>query len=202
MGHIPRGGRAHKHAEGAARLKRTGPRRGPVSFRYWRLKMARSRSKKIDTLRWIGFRSGAAGLSAGTVAANLLSASTFPDTIMRTRGNLIAYLDGAGAPGETIDVGVGFIIVPEGTSTTVLWSPISDPNAPWFWYERFVLGHEELVVDVVDIPGISSFRSVIDSKAMRRGPPDTEVQLVIEQGTIESAGSINLQVSGRILVGQ
>jgi len=123
------------------------------------------------------------------------------DTIMRTRGQLMASIDGASAPGKAVRVGIGFVIVPEGTGSTVLWAPLTDPNAPWFFYSTFVLGYEEMVTDVVDVPGLSSYRETIDSKAMRKGPPDTEVQVVFENATILSASSVNLFVQGRFLLG-
>ncbi len=164
--------------------------------------MARSRTKKIDTLRWVGFSASSLALSAGSTAVTLISASTFPDTIMRTRGNLSAYLDSTSAPGGLIQVGVGFIVVPEGTGTTVTWSPLLDPNAPWFYYTRFSLGYEEMVTDVIDIPGMTSYRETIDSKAMRRSAPDTEVQVVFEQGTLLNADGCNIVVEGRVLLGQ
>ncbi len=163
--------------------------------------MARSRSRKIDNLRWVGFDNGATALAAGSVGGTMLTSSALADTIMRTRGNLIAWLDGTESPGTAVDVAVGMALVPEGTAATVLWSPISDANAPWFWYTRFHLGYEEMVTDVIDVPGISSYREVIDSKAMRRVRGDVEVQVVVENVTLLAAGSINLRVGGRILLG-
>ena len=72
---------------------------------------------------------------------------------MRIRGNLLAYIDGASAPAKLVSIGVGLILAQSGQSGTVLSSPITDPDAPWIWYERFSLGYEEMVTDQVDIPG-------------------------------------------------
>jgi hypothetical protein len=58
-----------------------------------------------------------------------------------------------------------------------------------------------MVVDVVDVPQISGYREVIDSKAMRRVRPDTEIQVVYEQSTVLTASAVNIAVAGRILVG-
>jgi len=92
-------------------------------------------------------------------------------------------------------------LVPEGTGTTVTWSPITDSNAPWYFYTRFHLGYEEAVVDVVAYEGMGAYREVIDAKAMRRIRPDVEVQLVIEQATVGSAHAIQLGMAGRTLFG-
>jgi len=163
--------------------------------------MARDRTRKIDNVRWIGWGAGVAALSAGQDAQVVLTATAIPDIIMRTRGQLFAYIDAAQAPASLIEVAVGFILVPQGTTTAVLWSPITDPNAPWFWYTRFALGYEEYVIDVIDAPGASVYRETIDSKAMRKAPPDTEVQMVVEQATLNGAASVNLHTSGRFLIG-
>ncbi len=163
--------------------------------------MARSRSRKIDNLRWLGFNTTFAALSAGAVATTALAASQLPDTVMRTRGSIAAYLDSVSAPGGLVRVGVGLIVVPEGTGSTVLWSPLTDRNAPWFWYTVFTLGYEEMVADVIDVPGMTSYREAIDSKAMRRSPPDTEIQCVAENATILNADGVNVTVDGRILLG-
>ncbi len=162
----------------------------------------RSRGKKIDQLRWLGFAATAGALAAGSIGVLVLAADTFADTIMRTRGQLLAFVDGTPAPGAFVQVAVGAIIVPEGTGTTVLWSPIADENADWFWYTRFALGYEEPVVNVVDVPGAAGYRETIDSKAMRVSKPDTEVQIVFEQSTLASSMAINLSVLGRFLLGR
>ncbi len=163
---------------------------------------SRSRGGKvIDNVHWLPFIGVSLAQAAGSAAISLVSTALTPFTIMRTRGTLVASIDGAGAPGGLVQVGVGMIVVPEGTGGTVLQSPINDANADWFWYETFVLGYEEMVTDVVDVPGITSFRATIDSKAMRRMLSDTEIQLVIEQATLATSRSVNVAVAGRVLLG-
>ena len=161
----------------------------------------RGRGRSIDNLRWIGVNQGTTALAAGSVAFTALSASTMPDTVMRTRGQFSAWIDGPDAPGVSARFGAGLIIVPEGTGTTVLWAPLTDPNAPWFWYTSGLLAYEELVTDVIDSPLMTAYREIVDSKAMRRGPPDTEVQLVIENTTFGGALSFNAGFDGRLLIG-
>ena len=159
------------------------------------------RGRKIDNLRWIGFGESNVGFAAGTGADTLLAATAMPDTVMRTRGILTAFLGSGIAAGVGIRVGVGFIFVPEGTGSTVLWSPLSDPNAPWFYYTAFALDYLEPVVDVIAYTEMASYREVIDSKAMRKAPPDTEVQVVYENVTTIGATEVSVFVDGRILVG-
>jgi len=120
---------------------------------------------------------------------------------MRTRGNLVCWIDGLEAPAVSIIVSVGMHVVPEGTGTTVLTEPFADENADWFYYNEFVIGYEESVTDVIAVQGLPIFREVIDVKAMRIAVPDTEVQLVVTNTTLNGAASLNITLSGRFLLG-
>ncbi len=163
--------------------------------------MARRRSgKKIDFVHWTGFATSSLALAAGTAAATALPAQHEPETLLRIRGSQLTYVDGTQAPGGFVRVGVGMILVPEGTGTTVLWSPVTDADAPWIWVDHFSLGYEEYVNDTIDAVGAPVYRSVIDNKAMRI-IRNQEVQCVIEQVTVATAMAINNVVSGRILSG-
>jgi len=159
--------------------------------------MARGRGR-APNLHWTGFAQTVAAFAAGTSAFTISPASHGTETLIRTRGSLAAYLDATQTPGGLALISVGMVLVPEGTATTVLWSPFTDADAPWFWYDSFVLGYEEMVTDVVDCPGMTSYRSVIDSKAMRVSR-NQEVQLVVENSTQLTAVAVNLNASGRFL---
>jgi len=163
--------------------------------------MARRRSgKKIDFVHWTGISPGASSLSAGTAAQTALPATHEPETLLRIRGNYATWLDLAQNPGTIVEVSAGLIPVPEGTGTTVLWSPFSDADAPWVWYDTVVLGYEEMVLDVIDSPQMTSFRSVIDNKAMRI-LRNQELQFVVENTTIGTASAINATLGARVLSG-
>ena len=130
--------------------------------------MARRRSgKKIDFVHWTGFSGNVLALSAGTIAVNVFAAQHDPETLMRLRGELTAFIDGLETTGVAFQVSVGLILVPEGTGTTVLWSPFTDADAPWIWYDTMLLAYEEYVTDVLIAPGMPNVRRVIDNKAMR-----------------------------------
>ena len=163
--------------------------------------MAR-RGGKISETRWGGFAGNFLAFAAGTGAVQLAASSPISrETILRTRGSLVCSIDGAAAPGALVLVSVGFQLVPSGTGTTVLRDPSTDAAAPWFYYTEFHVGYEEMVTDVVDVPGISSYREVIDSKAMRILRPETEIQMVVSNNTVAAAKSINICVAGRFLFG-
>ncbi len=156
---------------------------------------------KIQQLRWSGAGQSFLAQSAGSTALAFVSAGTERATLMRLRGELFASMDGAQAPGVLVQVSVGVLVVQEGAATTVRANPVSDSDAPWYLFEQFVLGYEEMVTDVVDVPGITSFRKTIDIKAMRILRPDREMQLVVTNTTLGSAGNVNVHLNSRGLFG-
>ena len=165
--------------------------------------MAHSRGrheKKIDTVHWTygSFTSGS--FAAGTSAVNVNPAQHLPETLLRIRGEWTGFLDGAGAPTRHVAVGVGLIQVPEGTGSTVLWSPITDGDAPWIWVDYAILAQEEMVIDVIAVQELLGVRRVIDSKAMRK-MRNTELQCVFENATIDTASAVNIDGQVRVLAG-
>ncbi len=163
--------------------------------------MARRAQKKIDYTHWTLLQGSALAFGVGTVGISLLPAQHQPETLLRIRGILSAYVDGVQAPGVSSLLNVGIIPVPEGTGTTVLWSPFTDADAPWIWFGSYWLGYEEMVVDVVDVPAITGVRDVIDSKAMRI-LRNQELQIVFENTAIGGGGTaVNALVMARALSG-
>ena len=131
--------------------------------------MARQRQgKTIDTVHWTYGSFLFVGQGAGTAAVNVGPAQHFPETLLRIRGSWAAAIAGAAASGLGAAITVGMIFVPEGTGTTVLWSPITDGDAPWIWWDVLHLVYTEQVTDVAYSSQTSSGRRVIDSKAMRK----------------------------------
>ncbi len=157
-------------------------------------------AKKIDTVHWLGTIGNVAALGAGTVADSLLAAQHLPETLLRMRGEWYFSLDGAQTGGQGVNVTAGIIQVPEGTGSTVLWSPFTDSDAPWIWWDTCALFYEELVTDVIIAQAGPDMRRVIDSKAMRK-LRNTELQLVVENTTIANAASVRGSVSVRVLAG-
>ncbi len=157
--------------------------------------------KKIDSVHWISGQSSFAALGAGTVAATLANAQHLPETLMRIRGEWAAVPAAAGAPGRSALITCGIVLVPEGTGTTVLWSPFTDSDAPWIWWGTAYVAHEEVVVDVIACQEVLSFRREIDNKAMRR-VRNQEVQVVLENTTIATALAVDVRIHVRMLAGQ
>ncbi len=108
-----------------------------------------SHAKKIDNVHWIEGGWSVFTLAAGTVASTVFAAQHLPETLMRLRGRWSGLFDGVAAPARGVFLTVGMILVPEGTGTTVLWSPSTDSDAPWLWWDVLPLIYEENVADVV-----------------------------------------------------
>jgi len=157
------------------------------------------RSGRKPNLHWTRVSASQNALAAGSAGNNVSAAAHGTETMLRLRGQLLAYIDGAQAPGSSIIVSVGLILVPDGTGTTVLWDPFNDGDAPWWYFTEFTLGYEEMVTDVVDVPILTAYRETIDTKAMRIVRSDTELQMVTTNTTQLTAASLNLTFSGRIL---
>ncbi len=167
--------------------------------------MARRRfsgGKKIHAVRWGGAVSRFGAQAAGSAALTWITAGTLQSTLMRVRGNLAAWIDGTPVPGTEVGVTFGLIVMPEGQSTTVVSEPFVDDDAPWLYYTTFTLAYEEPVIDVVSQPWMTSFREVIDNKAMRILRPAREVQAVMTNTTQGTAGAVNLVFSARGLIGE
>ena len=161
--------------------------------------MARGRhAKKIDTVHWTtSSLVSSIGQAAGTVGVNLMAAQHLPETLLRLRGSWSANIDGVNIPEEGIEIVCGIILVPDGTGTTVLWSPLSDGDAPWIWWDVVYLVYEEAVVDTVASQNTFSAIREIDSKAMRH-IRNTELQFVIERVAMTGLITVPSHVTARV----
>ncbi len=157
--------------------------------------------KKLDHTSWEYSSGYVAAQAAGTMGFLFSSAGTQPSTLLRIRGEISGVLDTAPSVATAINVNYGIILVPEGSAATVQFSPVSDANAPWLLYGTAFLGYEEMVTDVIDAPGVTSFRHTIDNKAMRIIRPDVEMQMVVENTTVGTADAINFNYSLRWIQG-
>jgi len=167
--------------------------------------MARRRTgfqKKIETVHWTGAAGQFINQAAGAAAGILNAAQHLPETLLRIRGEYVASLDSGLGSSVGAQLSIGIIQVPEGTGSTVLWSPFTDADAPWIWWDSFSMMYFEFVTDAVASVNAANGRRVIDSKAMRK-LRNTEIQLVVENTTIPglTATSIHTNLNVRILSG-
>ncbi len=159
----------------------------------------RRSGKKIDFVHWTMGKASSNNMGAtATVAATLIAALHEPETLLRMRGFWTAHQRSGIAAGVAGFVAAGIILVPEGTGSTVLWSPLTDHDAPWIWYDMTVIAYEEPVTDVIGLGGF--YRSTIDNKAMRI-VRNQEIQVVFETIQEGGAGNTDHTCAVRILSG-
>ena len=131
--------------------------------------------------------------STGAVASERL-------TIVRMRGGGFVHLD-AGAALDSMEVGLGLIVVPEEVAIAGVASaptPLTDLDAPWLWVEVFQLGPAVSGTD--DGGDISrNFRFEIDSKAMRKFRTDEELLFVAESAILAGSPTADVQAGVRAL---
>ncbi len=156
--------------------------------------------KVIDEIRWAGSNSRSDAQSAGSVGQTFITDGA-RETVMRMRGELVGYIDGASAPGKLVECRVGIHVVQAGIGTSVTLNPFTNADAPWWFYEAFVIGYEEMVTDVVGTPGLSVYRKMIDTKSMRILKPGEEMQIVFTNTTLQVASAVNMSLAVRVLLG-
>ncbi len=162
--------------------------------------MPRRRSgKKIDFVHWATANAFFEALSAPQ-AATLFAAQHLSETLMRIRGEWVSNFDGLLTGAANSRVTCGIILVPEGTGSTVLWSPETDGDAPWIWWDQINLAYEEYITDVVWSDVTASGRRVIDSKAMRI-VRNQEIQCVVEKTNLVASFTANVMLGVRVLSG-
>jgi len=165
----------------------------------------RSRGSRLAR-RWLEFSTGTAFMAQGnatTVALVIASPSINKDTVMRTRGVVTGYVDGALATSRASLITIGMIVLQEGVVAAAgAPDPFLDGNADWFYYTQFLLAYEESVTDVISVQAVSGYREVIDSKAMRKSMPDTEIAVVVANDNVSTGVQTNVHIAGRFLVGQ
>ena len=120
---------------------------------------------------------------------------------MRVRGNFLVWLDLTGSTaGDVVRVGLGLLVQQADVVSTSL--PLTDGQAPFFWYEVVTLATEFAIATAGEGPtaGAQLFRGVIDGKAMRVLRPDQEVQSIVQTADVVGAPVINGAVDVRFLI--
>ena len=162
--------------------------------------MARQFTRRAHrpTLKWDDFAFSALALSAGDTSAVVISPVTESQTIVRTRGELLCWMDGAPTPPRLIRVGIGLLVQQAGATATV--SPLTDGDAPFFWYDVVTLMSDNTAAGGAPQQPMASSRAVVDGKAMRVLRPDQDIFVVIETADVVGASASDIGFDGRFLI--
>ncbi len=158
----------------------------------------RTSGRRAD-LRWTRGSAAILGQTTAGVFGNstIITTSERSETIMRTRGEILVWLDASGSvAGDILRWAAGFLIQQEGQ--TPASTPIADGEAPFFWYETGTLAAETAVGNV-GAPSEMA-RIVVDSKAMRILRPNQEVEFIYEVVDVVGAPISNASINARFLL--
>ena len=159
--------------------------------------MARRREGRRTDYTWQDSQLALLAVAAGTPTAGQIFSVNLSSTLVRVRGEVLAWLDATPAAGDAVVVGCGMRVAPNGAGNTVIIDPLSDGDGDWFWYELMTLAF-----DGTDVNGVTAAKRIeIDGKAMRRVKQAEEIQFVMNQLTIGTAQAVNVSVNVRALFG-
>ena len=158
--------------------------------------MARRTSGRRTDYTWQGSQV-TGGLAAAGISVTAVLTSAVSGTIMRSRGELLAVLDGPTA-GDQAVVFAGLIVVTEeqlAVGATAIPNPGADFDADWMWHGGISL------IDEGAFPDFVGGRLTIDSKAMRKIKQSMSVALVVANSSSVGTPAIDFEGYLRILFG-
>ena len=169
--------------------------------------MARARrggQKKIDFVEWSGTSGATLTLaSSGANFAEVVS-STTAATLLRTRGEVIASIDGP-VDNDQAAVSCGITVITEeqlAAGITSIPNPSSDLDADWLWH-GFLLLMAQAGTGVgasLNVNNVTQ-RLTIDSKAMRRIRPTMSLAFVAHNVALGGTPAVDLLFAVRCLKG-
>jgi len=165
--------------------------------------MAR-RGRTINTKGWTGLFSAGQSVITTTQAVILeigLAEASIRETLLRSRGEVcISAIPDAATDSDVL--AIGLIVVHSNAATAggvSVPGPIKDMGADWLWH--FFIPMDASGLTGQDASAILLNRNIeIDSKAMRRVPPDHSVILVGEAASGDFA-TVNMSAGMRLLFG-
>jgi len=160
--------------------------------------MPRDRGRRTD-YTWSGNSVGLAIAANGTTLTSIVVVGS-AGTIMRSRGELVASIDGPVDNDKTL-VAFGLIKVTEEqvvVGFTSVPNPNDDPDAAWLWHGFIPLGSQAIVNQAA---GYEVGRLTVDSKAMRKMKQTEAIALVIDNLALAGTPAIDVVGGFRILIG-
>ena len=169
--------------------------------------MARGRvltrpGKKIDYKQWSATPSIRLGVTTDTTVVGGSIGFTFPATILRARGSIVATLEAPIAAGDMakFTFGLGIISTDSFTAGTSVPDPAGEPDYPWLWWTEFALTTE--VATINDSFGLHSHRVEVDTKAMRRVKPGQSLAWILQRADIAGDPPATVHIAQtRVLIG-
>jgi len=169
-------------------------------FARGRVRVAAKRSRV-----WIGTPTNFFQLAGGTTSfSTIVTEAQLQNlgkpTIARCRGQLLVNMDRSAEVAEDRAlVGMGLTLVSNqavAVGATAIPSPIANDEWPWLWYYTSSLKTPTTLTE--DEQGFRWERIEVDSKSMRKAPPDHVMVFVVD--VVSVAGTPDIELSGFIRV--
>ena len=160
--------------------------------------MARARSGRKADFTWQGNGAGFSIASGSTVILTINTPSV-TSTLMRTRGEILASIDGP-VDGDKTLISVGLIVgTPEqvAAGTGSFPNPFDDMDGEWLWHGFLPLLSQGVVA--TENSTIHAARLAVDSKAMRRMKQTQSVVAIATVDPLAGTPAVDLIMAFRQL---
>ena len=143
--------------------------------------------------------SGTGTVSAGAVVSESVLENIPNPTLVRVRGEFVAYATAIGASGAQAIVGIGLIRVTGralAAGVSSLPTPITDQGSDWLYHKMFPISVRGSLGADSEATGAHVFRWEIDNKSMRKFELNQAIALVTENSAITS--TVTVQITGAL----
>jgi len=169
--------------------------------------MARARrggTKKIDFVEWSGQLGIEMAMASNVGAIITVITSLQAATLLRTRGEILASIDGP-VDNDACSVACGITVVTEeqlAVGLTAVPDPAVDLDADWLWHGFIPLKAQAGtgVGASLNVVGVAH-RLTIDSKAMRKLRPTNSLVFAAKNSGLAGTPAVDLVVAVRCLKG-
>ena len=168
--------------------------------------VVRGRSGSVHNKEWTATcaASTVMDIAIGTLVAFNMFVADEAETILRTRGRVMAHFDPASV-NESVTVAVGLAVVSAravAAGAASLPRPATEGAYPWLWHGWLMM--DSFAVQILEASASPAWvdRLEIDSKAMRKVKETEVVALVFEIcDSLDGGGSVIIKAGVRALTG-
>ncbi len=137
-----------------------------------------------------------------TIVSEALLENTPNPTIVRVRGQLLVRITGVGAAIAAAHLTFGIKLVTGqalGIGITAIEHPGTDIGSDWLWWDTRTVRSKDGITDA-DMSTAQTVRVSIDSKAMRKVPPNKALVLIVQNTVIVSTITATIEGQVRVLL--
>jgi len=159
----------------------------------------RSKGRRTD-YQWSGLLPVGIPLANAATSAITVVTVTSPLTLYRTRGEIVASIDGP-TNNDKVGLSMGIIVATEeqvATGAGAMPDPAVDLAAEWLWHGFILLQSQAITTTSA---GQQYDRRSVDSKAMRRMKPTQSLVFIVRATPLANTPATDLTIAFRTLFG-